>query len=107
MLSQRFLYFMTVMMRNNLFEEINRQWDCIVLKNTYFQRIFMGIKKGIKKIAPWKIVLWKIAPNSDPIPNWGNLLGGGAIFWGAIFLSPQKRRVKKLFDGKRIWKAQG
>ena len=27
---------------NNLFEEMNRQWDCIVSKNTCFQRIFMG-----------------------------------------------------------------
>ena len=70
---------------------MNRQWDCIVLKNTYFQRIFMGIKKGIKKIAPWKIVLWKIAPNSDPIPNWGNLLGGGEQSSGGQFSCHHKK----------------
>ena len=59
---------------------MNRQWDCIVLKNTYFQRIFMGIKKGIKKIVHWKILLWKIAPNSDPNPNRNPNQGG--ICWG-------------------------
>ena len=47
--------------RNNLFEEMNRQWDCTVSKHTCFQRIFMG----------------------------------------------KKKRAKKLFDGKRIWKTRG
>ena len=81
---------------------MNFQCDCIVLKNTYFQRIFMGIKKGIKKIAPWKIVLWKIAPNSDPNPNrnpnqGGNLLWGEAIFWGGNFPVTTKKKSKETF----------
>ena len=52
LLSQRFLYLMMVKLtkvRNNLFEEINRQWDCIVSKNTCFQQILTGTKKKSKK----------------------------------------------------------
>ena len=30
--------------RNNLFEEMNRQWDYTVSKNKSFKRIFMGTK---------------------------------------------------------------
>ena len=64
LLSQRFLYFMTVKLpnvRNNLFEESNRQLDRIVSKTRAFNELF-----------------WE-----------------------------QKRRVKKLFDGKRIWETRG
>ena len=35
--------------RKNLLEEMNPQWNCIVLKNTCFQQIIMGTKKKIKK----------------------------------------------------------
>ena len=48
LLSQRFLYLMTVKLpsvRNNLLEEMNTQWDCIVWKNTCFQQIFIGNRK--------------------------------------------------------------
>ena len=48
LLSQRFLYLMTVKLtkvRHSLFMEMNRKWDRIVSKNTCFQRIFMGAKK--------------------------------------------------------------
>ena len=48
LLSQRFLYLMTVKLpkvRNNLLEEMNPEWDCIVSKNTCFQQIFMGTEK--------------------------------------------------------------
>ena len=36
--------------RNNLLEEINPEWDCIVSKNTFFQQIFMGTEKKSKEI---------------------------------------------------------
>ena len=45
MLSQRFLYLMTVKLskvRNNLLEEMNPEWDGIVSKNACFQQNFMG-----------------------------------------------------------------
>ena len=48
-------------LRYNLFEEMNRQWDCVVSK----------------KKRTFNEFLWE-----------------------------QKRRVKKLFDGKRIWKTR-
>ena len=53
LLSQRFLYLMTVKLpkvRNNLLEEMNPQRNCTVSKNTYFQQIFMGAEKKIKEI---------------------------------------------------------
>ena len=34
--------FMVYYLRNNLLEQINPQWDCIVSKNKYFQRILIG-----------------------------------------------------------------
>ena len=63
LLSQRFLYLMTVKLpkvRNNLFEEISRQWDCIVSKNTCFQRIFMGIKKKSKEFLCVFLFFWVV-----------------------------------------------
>ena len=56
LLFQRFLYLMTVNLpnvRNNLLEEMNRQWDCIVSKSTWFQQIFMGTKKKSKETFRW------------------------------------------------------
>ena len=54
LLSQRLLYIiMTVKLpkvRNNLLEEINPKWDCIVSKNTFFQQILMGTEKKSKEI---------------------------------------------------------
>ena len=32
-------------LRNNLLEQINPQWDCIVSKNTYFQHILIENRK--------------------------------------------------------------
>ena len=101
---------MTVMMRNNLFEEMNRQWDCIVSKNTCFQRVFMGTNKSTKKISPWKTAPKKTAANSDPNPNpdpnpGGNLLGcnlSGSVLRGEIFQSPQKRRVNKEYGRRKV-----
>ena len=52
LLSQRFLYFMTVKLpkvRNNLLEE-NPEWDGIVPKNTCFQEILMGTQKKSKEM---------------------------------------------------------
>ena len=37
-------------MRNNLREEMNPEWDCIVSKNTCFQQIFMETEKKRKEI---------------------------------------------------------
>ena len=34
---------------NNLLEEMDPQWNCIVSKNTYFQQIFMEAKRKVKK----------------------------------------------------------
>ena len=34
---------------NNLLEEIDPQWNCIVSKNTCFQQIFMEAKRKVKK----------------------------------------------------------
>ena len=56
LLSQRFLYLMTFKLpklRNNLLEEMNPQWDCIVSKSTCFQQIFMGTEKKSKEIFQW------------------------------------------------------
>ena len=63
LLSPRFLYLMTVKLskvRNNLLEEMNPEWDCIVSKNTFFQQIFMGTEKKSKGIwKTWKKRIWK------------------------------------------------
>ena len=39
--------------RNNIFFEMNCQWDCIVSKNICFQRVFMGTKKKGKETFRW------------------------------------------------------
>ena len=60
-LSQRFLYLMTIhlpKMGNNLLEEINPQRDYIVLKNTCFQQIFMRAQKRVNKFFDCKRI-WK------------------------------------------------
>ena len=44
--------------RNNLLEEMNPQWDCIVSKNTCFQQISMGTEKKSKEIFHVKRI-WK------------------------------------------------
>ena len=53
LLSQRFLYLMTVKLskvRNNLLEDMDPEWDCIVSKNMRIQQIFMGTEKKSKEI---------------------------------------------------------
>ena len=52
LLSQRFVYLMTVKLPGvrNLHEEITAEWDCIVSENTCFQQFFMGTEKKCKEI---------------------------------------------------------
>ena len=44
--------------RNNLFEEMNPEWNFIVSKNMCFQQIFMGTEKKNKEIFDYKRI-WK------------------------------------------------
>ena len=53
LLSQRFFHLMTAKLpkkRNNLLEEMNPEWDCIVSRNTCFQQIFIATEKKSKEI---------------------------------------------------------
>ena len=53
LLSQRFLYLMTVKLpkvRNNLLEEMNPEWDCIVSKTRAFKKFSWEQKKKSKEI---------------------------------------------------------
>ena len=50
---QRFLYLMTVKLpkvRNNLLEEMNPEWDCIVSKTRAFKKFSWEQKKKSKEI---------------------------------------------------------
>ena len=62
LLSQRFFYLMTVKLpkkRNNLLEEMNPKWDCIVSRNTCFQQIFIATEKKSKEIFFYCKRIWK------------------------------------------------
>ena len=44
--------------RNNLLDEMNPQWGCIVSKNMRFQQIFRGTERRVKKFFNGKRI-WK------------------------------------------------
>ena len=53
LLSQRFLYLMNAQLpkvRNNLLEEMNPEWDCIVSKTRAFKKFSWEQKKKSKEI---------------------------------------------------------
>ena len=66
--------------RNNLFEEMNRQWDYTVSKNKSFKRIFMGTKCFPVNFA--KFLRTPFLQNTS-----GRLLLGGYFSWNLLKIS--------------------
>ena len=91
-----------------------RKWiaNGIVLfqKTRAFNEFLWEQIRVLRKFPPGRLPPKKIAANSDPNPNpnpnpGGNLLGGnlpGAILRGEIFRSPQKRRVNKEYERRKV-----
>ena len=51
--------------RNNLLEEMNPKWDCIVSRNTCFQQIFIATEKKSKEIFFYCKRIWKTQEKSN------------------------------------------